>query len=117
MGIASSGRFLVSETERRDSRSNMNIIVVSSVVEDTSNLGVWFHIKSTDEDGDNVVGILHDGKPDLTGFTQTRAGQVAEECSCNLGGTPLLCFFKQAPGQNIGCGDALVFVTYRKLDS
>lgn len=80
--------------------------------QDERNLNVWYKVRSTDKDGDKVVGILHDRAPDLTGFVQTRAAQVEEGTDLNLGGIVLLCYYKQAALESVGCGTAWILVKY-----
>lgn len=73
---------------------------------------VWAKIVSTDESGDKVVLFSRD-TPTLSGFTETRKEQLAEECSVDFGDAHCLAaFFKQAPGQSIGCGETWVLLAW-----
>lgn len=77
--------------------------------------GAWFHVVSTDE-GDKVVGILKDC-PNLEGFTRTRPGQVAEECTFDFGDAEChAAYFRQKAGANVGCGDMWVYMAYTILN-
>lgn len=91
---------------------DITLILTFPAPEEKPSGSAWFHIKSTDEEGDVVTG-LQISNPDLKGYTPTLAKQVSEGCGFDFGdAVPLLAFFKQAPYQAVGCGSTWALMSF-----
>lgn len=74
---------------------------------------IWIKIVSTFEHGDKVVEFSRD-TPKLDGFIVTHKDQVtSDECNVKFGdATCLGAFYRQAPGEYIGCGETWALLAY-----